>query len=247
MPQSGALFRVYLADQDGRFVDVNRSAYDTLGYTREELLGLSVPDISAGTDKSDIADVRNRLVTGTPVTLERTHVRIDGTTLPVEVRVSLIKLGRRQFMLGIVRDLTDRKRAESLVAGQNRVLELIAQAAPQSDVLTELCEVIEEQLPGMLAAVRLTSEDRRRRRHGAAPSLPDGYNQALHSIQIGPTVGSCGTAAYRGQRVIVADIANDPLWDEYRNLGLQYGLRACWSQPIFSSSAELPAARPRII
>jgi GAF domain-containing protein len=67
---------------------------------------------------------------------------------------------------------------------------------------------------------------------GAAPSLPDDYNAAIDGIEIGPSVGSCGTAAYCGHEVFVVDIATDPLWKDFKQLALQHGLRACWSSPI---------------
>jgi signal transduction histidine kinase len=90
----------------------------------------------------------------------------------------------------------------------------------------------------MLGSVLLLDEDTQCLRHGAAPSLPDFYNKAVDGIQIGPTVGSCGTAAYRGQRVVVEDVMTDRLWANYRDLAAQAELRACWSQPIRSASGQ---------
>ena len=69
----------------------------------------------------------------------------------------------------------------------------------------------------------------------AAPSLPREFTQAVDGEPIGPCAGSCGTAAYRGEPVVVEDIATDPLWEKYRAGALQHGLRACWSTPIFDS------------
>ncbi|MFX8797546.1 GAF domain-containing protein, partial [Acinetobacter baumannii] len=74
---------------------------------------------------------------------------------------------------------------------------------------------------------------------GAAPSLPEAYNQAIHGVAIGPKVGSCGTAAFTRQRVVVEDIATDPLWTDYRHVALAAGLHACWSQPIFASTGQV--------
>lgn len=85
----------------------------------------------------------------------------------------------------------------------------------------------------MLASV-LTIEDGQLR-HMAAPSLPPAWCAAIDNFPIGPQAGSCGTAAFRGERVIVTDIAVDPLWDLYRAVALPHGLRACWSQPITST------------
>jgi GAF domain-containing protein len=76
-------------------------------------------------------------------------------------------------------------------------------------------------------------------RHGAGPSLPRAYRDAVDGSQIGPTAGSCGTAAFLGRPVYVSDIASDPLWEKYRDLALPHGLRACWSTPIRNSEDRL--------
>src|SRR3989442_5825112 len=76
-------------------------------------------------------------------------------------------------------------------------------------------------------------------RHGGAPNLPKAYTKAIDGAFIGPAVGSCGTAAYRAEQVIVSDIATDPLWADFRDLALAHSLRACWSTPIFSSEGKV--------
>ena len=75
--------------------------------------------------------------------------------------------------------------------------------------------------------------------HGAGPNLPRAYRNAIDGSQIGPNAGSCGTAAFLGHPVYVSDIANDPLWKDYRDLALPHGLRACWSTPIRNSENRL--------
>jgi len=79
----------------------------------------------------------------------------------------------------------------------------------------------------------------RQLRHGAAPNLPKAYNDAIDGLVIGNSAGSCGTAAYRAEQVIVPDIANDLLWADFRELALAHSLRACWSTPIFSSEGNV--------
>lgn len=75
--------------------------------------------------------------------------------------------------------------------------------------------------------------------HGGGPKLPRAYRAAIDGSQIGPVAGSCGTAAYFGRPIYVSDIANDPLWVNYRDLALGHGLRACWSTPIRNSEGTL--------
>ncbi len=128
-------------------------------------------------------------------------------------------------------------RAIALLAGQNRALELIASNAPLAEVLDFLTRFLERQAPGMLCSVLLLEDGHLR--HGAAPSLPDAYNRAVDGLPIGPVAGSCGTAAHRGERVIVRDIASDPLWAPYAHIAIGAGLRACWSTPIRASGGEV--------
>ena len=104
---------------------------------------------------------------------------------------------------------------------------------PLSKTLTLLLGGIEAQHPEMLCSILILDAEGVHVRHAAAPRLPNGFTRAVDGASIGPSAGSCGTAAYRREPVIVDDIASDPLWADYRDLALQYDLRACWSTPIF--------------
>jgi PAS domain S-box-containing protein len=134
--------------------------------------------------------------------------------------------GRLEFV-GAVMDVTERKRAETLLAGEKRLLEMIARGESRPLVLDALCRVVEELVSGSLSSILLLDSNARCLRHGAAPSLPRPYCEAIDGAAIGPSAGSCGTAAYRAEPVIVSDIATDPLWADYRDLALAHGLRAC--------------------
>ncbi|NML44573.1 GAF domain-containing protein [Ramlibacter sp. G-1-2-2] len=128
-------------------------------------------------------------------------------------------------------DATD-LRFSKLLAGQNRALQLALGGAPLSEALAVLVRTAEEQAGGrFLGSILLLDEDGKHLRHGAAPSLPDAYNQGIEGNEIGPRAGSCGTAAYFGHAIVVTDIARDPHWADFRELALQHGLRACWSTP----------------
>jgi len=125
------------------------------------------------------------------------------------------------------------------IAGEKRVLESLAAGAELSDVLDTVVRVVEGRSNGMICSILLLDRDGTHLRHGAAPSLPEAYVRAIDGVGIGPTVGSCGTAAYRKEVVIVTDVASDPLWAEYRDLALSHGLRACWSTPILASDGAV--------
>jgi signal transduction histidine kinase len=137
-------------------------------------------------------------------------------------------------MLAISRDITERRREEAFRSAQHQVLEMIATSCALPIVLDSLVRMIESQADGMLCTVLLLDEDMKTVRHGAAPSLPADYVRGINGLTIGPRTGSCGTAMYRGERVIVTDIETDPLWEGYREHVRPFGLRSCWSTPIFS-------------
>jgi PAS domain S-box-containing protein len=143
-----------------------------------------------------------------------------------------------QMLATILVNALERKRAQAIQAGQRQFLELLATGGDFSETLHTLASIIEEQWPGMQALVLLLDEEGRLH-HGASVSLPEAYVQSIEGLEIGPLVGSCGTACYRRERVIVEDIAEDPRWDGLRDLALEYGLRACWSEPVFSAEGDV--------
>ncbi len=180
--------------------------------------------------------------TGEPFRVEFRFQRKDGRWVWLENRALLVHdaEGRPQYWHGLFTDVTERKRSEMLLSGQLGIVERIAQQAPLSEVLEQLCRLVEEQAPDLLASVLLLDQEGRLR-HGAAPSLPPDYVAAIEGLPIGPEQGSCGTAAYLGQPVVVSDTLSDPRWAKYRHLAQKYGLRACWSVPVFGSTGEVLA------
>jgi PAS domain S-box-containing protein len=141
--------------------------------------------------------------------------------------------------VGAVMDITAAKHAEMLLAGEKQLLEMIARGDSRDFILDTLCRVFEELSGDSLSSILLLDPSANCLRHGAAPNLPATYIEAIDGALIGPSAGSCGTAAYRAQPVIVPDIATDPLWVDYRDLALAHGLRACWSTPILSSEGRV--------
>jgi len=122
---------------------------------------------------------------------------------------------------------------------QIRVLEQIVAGASLARTFEAVVRMIQEQSPGTLASLLVLDPDGVHLRHGASPDLPAEYSEAIDGIAIGPCVGSCGTAAFRKQRVIVSDIATDPLWENFKGIALQHGLAACWSEPILCSEGKV--------
>ncbi len=135
--------------------------------------------------------------------------------------------------------IDDRKRAETLLAGENQILEMVATGRPLAVILDGLCRLVDKLCDKSLASILLMDPNGRCLRRGAGPSFPEAFMAAVDGVEIGPCVGSCGTAAYRKEQVIVSDIATDPLWADYRELALANGLRSGWSTPILASNGSL--------
>ncbi|MFN8651934.1 MAG: MASE1 domain-containing protein [Gemmatimonadales bacterium] len=170
------------------------------------------------------------LAGGTPEPVEY-EVRSEGRRVAREARFIRVT---DDEALCLVRDITERKQAEEMLAWQARVLELIATGHPTALVLERIVLGIESQIDNSACSLLLL--EGRRFRVAMAQSLPAAYNAAIEGLEIGPEAGSCGTAAYHNRTVIVSDIASDPLWNDYRAVALPHGLRACWSVPLRSAS-----------
>ena len=141
-------------------------------------------------------------------------------------------------LLAVSRDITERRHDEAVRAAQQHVLGMIATGSAARRVLDCLVRLVEQQASGMQCSVLLLDEDGIHVRHCAAPNLPADYVRAIDGLAHRPAPGSCGTAMHRGTPVIVTDILTDPLWDDYRELAQQSGLRACWSMPICSPQRQ---------
>ena len=138
--------------------------------------------------------------------------------------------------IGTAMDITERKQSEALLSSEKRTLEMIARGAPLGDVLNDLCDAIDEQSSGSFSTVLSLDPEDQRLWPVAGPRIPQGWTEAVSPLVIGPCAGSCGTAAFRRETVVVSDIATDPLWAEFRATALSYGLKACWSKPVISTT-----------
>ena len=245
---------VYIGDSDG-VRHANRAALEMLGYETLDDLNRPVETLMAelnarGADGRVLAVDENVFVRalGGESACEDIVIRHRQSRQTRVVRSSAAPVRLDGSIVGAVAvnfDVTERRAAEAqlalqhaLAAMERDVLAMLLGGAALERVMTALAVGLEQiTASGLLASV-LTVEDGKIR-HVAAPSLPKQWCDAIEGEPIGPEAGSCGTAAYRRERVIVTDIETDPLWANYRDRARPFGLRACWSQPILSTAGDV--------
>jgi PAS domain S-box-containing protein len=227
---------------DGAVEFVNRWGLEYTGLRFEDTLGSGWKIAVHPDDQAAFASARRKaLATGEPFEIESRFRRADGVYRWFLTRVAPLRDegGGIVRWYGVSADIEDRKVADALLAGEKLLLEMITRGDRLALILDALCRLAEERCSGALCSILLVGPDGTSLRHGAAPSLPGAYVKAIDGVTIGPSAGSCGTAAYRAQPVVVSDIATDPLWADYRALALSHSLRACWSTPMCSSEGRV--------
>jgi|GEM_PF-1203061 len=220
----------------GQIQEVNPKFAQIAGRTIEELIRIDWMQITHPDDVQEDLDNMARLNDGkiTGFQMNKRYLRLDGSVVWISMTVAPLMVADRAHPhhLCMIEDISVRKQADLREATHDRTMTALAGGAPLAEVLTTLVRGVEAEHPGALGSVLLLNAAGTHLLTGAAPSLPAFYNEAIHGVAIGPAVGSCGTAVFTGERVLVADIQTDPLWTDYKVLAAQAGLAACWSEPI---------------
>jgi two-component system, cell cycle sensor histidine kinase and response regulator CckA len=236
---------VVLDASTGKFSDVNDNACRMFGMSRHDLLDRGPIELSPPVQPDGALSAekgKERIVqalAGKPTRFEWIHRDAAGNDIECEVFLVRLPSETRQLVRGSVVDISERKRAARREHAHREILEQIAKRQPLPAILESLVTIVEQESAGSLCSILLLDKSGQRLQHGAAPHLPDFYNQAVHGVAIGPMVGSCGAAAFTGQRVVAADIETHPNWAPYRELAKQAGVRSCWSEPIISSANQV--------
>jgi len=234
---------LWVKDVESRFVVANRATAIRTGKTEpEELIGKSDLELCPPeTAREYLADEHRVLRTGKPMIDKEEYVvgALGKKTWILTTKVPLRNDKGDIFgLVGVSRDITERRQANLLRDGQAHLLEEIASGAALETVLDHLVRLVESQLAGITGSVVLLDDDGVHLRHGAAPSMASDFSRAMDGIHVGEKAASSATAVFRKKPVIVADIANDPLWEDHRELVTEYGYRSCWSNPIVSQQGK---------
>jgi diguanylate cyclase (GGDEF)-like protein/PAS domain S-box-containing protein len=235
---------LYFKDRNSRFVVANRAIVsDNRREGLDSLEGLSDFDIHPEPVARGFFETEQDIIrTGRPMLDMEELIRDSRGNLKWLLTSKLpVRDGSGAVigLVGIARDITERKRSESLHLGQAHLLKMIALGAPLVDVFSSLILLIEAHVPDVTGSILMLAPDGKHIVNGAAPNLDPAYCKLIEGAEIGPSMGSCGTAMWRGEPVIVSDIETDPLWADYKALVLPYGFRACWSSPISSYQGKV--------
>ena len=227
---------------DGSVEFLNRRWLDYTGLSLHEALGWEWITAGHPDDLDPLTDRwRALLASGQAGAIEARLRRYNGEYRWFVFRAEPMRDSHGHIFkwYGANTDIEDRKRAEALLTAEKLTLEMIAGGACLADILENLCNTIDAQAGNIISAVMLMDTDGMRLWPLAAPRLPRGWTEAISPLPIGPCTGSCGTAAYLKERVIVSDIATDPLWINHRDVALSHGLRAAWSQSLLSKNQQV--------
>ena len=240
---------VVVADKDGNFLVFNPAAERMFGNGAtatptsdwSQRYGLFLPDKTTPFPHDQLPMIRS--IRGEEVDNIEMFVRHERVQHGLWTRITgrPLRASNGDLLGGVTvcRDITEVKEEELFREGQSQVLEMIAADKPLGAVLESLVLLMEGQAEGLRCSILLLARDGKHVQHGAAPHLPETYVKAVNGAPIGPRNGSCGTAMYLRQRVVVTDVMTDPLWADYRELARICGLSACWSSPIISAQGDV--------
>jgi len=232
--------------KNGRFFDCNMATLELLGYpNKQDFLNVSPADISPP-DQPDGSRSDEKAAEMIAITLrcgthrfEWMHLRHDGTNIPVEVTATLITVDGELVLHVNWRDITERKNAELRERMRNQILEQVNRGAPLKDILEAIVLSFEHERADAVCSILLLDTAEQNLIAGAAPNLPEFYNRAIDNLRIGDGVGSCGTAAFRGELVIAEDLQQHPYWSAYRDLTRRAELHSCWSHPVKDAQGKV--------
>jgi len=229
---------------DGRLLEMNPAGLRMIqAASLEQVAGRNVLELIHPDDRERFAALHRRVTRGESGEMRFRIVGLEGRERWMETYSTPLRDpdGAIVAVLSVTRDVSEHERLERIQRCEAEVLAGISSGRPLREILEATALGVEQVLDEGMVSVLLLDEEGAHVRHGSAPHLPAAYVAAIDGAAIGPSAGSCGTAAHRKEPVVVADIATDPLWHDYRDLALAHDLRACWSTPVLDTDGRVLA------
>lgn len=236
---------IFYKDAEGNFLGCNKALQTLLGRSESEIIGKN--DFEMMPEEKARYFREQDLLTMAGDNLHRYESWVptaDGRRILMEmIKAPLLGTdGKSLGIIGVGRDITERHHNMEQERSRNMIFELLAKGGELSEILQYVVHSVENSRSGMLCSILLLDDTGKHLLLGAAPSFSDAYNQAVHGLPVGEAIGSCGTAAFRGERVVVEDIYTHPYWMPFREvleLAKKNGLVSCWSEPIRSADGKV--------
>jgi PAS domain S-box-containing protein len=222
---------------------VNKRLLDLTGLEETDIVGKELDEIASASLKIAMYEKFNKVINSRkPIQWEQAYNFPTGNRTGIVSIAPIIDNAAGVIQLvGTIHDVTQSKKDALLLSCEKEVVEMLIQNKPIEEILTAICLNYELVVDNSYCSVLLLDDEGVHLKHGAAPNLPDDYIKGIDGISIGENVGSCGTAAHRKEKIIVSDISADPLWKDYKEFTLAFGLRACWSVPILNANNKVLA------
>ncbi|WP_196260581.1 EAL domain-containing protein [Pelagibacterium limicola] len=230
---------ILISGSDREVCYVNPAFTTLFGYTLDDILATRPWELLAGplTDIKVHERAQHSLYGETAFHDDLLLRTKSGDPIWVSARLEpvLDEKGQLTHVVALLADITNTKRLQVL---QREVLEAMARDVPLVELMNSICSQVEALAPDIVSSV-IAIDNEGRLRPLAAPSLPSSIAEFIDGLPVGEGVGTCGTAAWRGEVVVTPDIASDPAWEAYREPFMRLGIRACWSTPMLMRDGKV--------
>lgn len=232
---------IFVKDDECRLILVNDAFCELFGLVRHEIIGKTLAEKVPLSEHEHFLSIDKKVLDEGKEIICQESLTTNGkqTKIVLTKKSRFVDSRGKRYLVGIVNDITERKRTELREKTRTYVLELITNGEPLPKILHAIVDAAEQENPNMMCSILLLDAEGKHLLDGIAPSLPSFYTEAINGVEIGEAIGSCGTAAHSNKRVIVDNIQTHPYWAAFKGLAEEAGLASCWSEPIRSSSGKV--------
>ncbi|MFN0111335.1 MAG: PAS domain S-box protein [Blastocatellia bacterium] len=232
---------ILTVNESGEIVFANSATASVFGYAAEEIIGQNmavlIPESSRSQHIKSLAsyiETGQRQISWKSIQWQGLHK--DGHEVPIELSLGEFFSNGRRYFTGIIRDITNRKRREALIAGQVQIFEMIATGRELTVVLDRIARLIEDVAGNLRCVIFQLDSEGDYLSIKAAPGMSKEFCEALQALPVGIRNGTCGACITEKEPQISADITCDSRWADFLEFALSYGIRASWSTPVFDAN-----------